>query len=421
MQKAVTFDNTSYKTRKSCAICGNIQLKTVMKYGEIPLAGNFPPKEELGNDKKYNLDLLFCPKCSLVQTNSIIESDTLFKDYRYISSVGLSGHFTNVAKMLKKRFNPKKVLEIGANDGSLLKPLNDLNIETMGFDPAINVVKVGLEKGCNIIPDYFNEKSVFKYKIENHFDMVIANNCFAHIDDIHSIVKGVKKTLKQNGLFVIEVHYIRDLIEQNQYETVYHEHLYYYSVTALNNLFKQYNMTIVDVEEIPIHGGSIRVFIKNTEGYINEKMKSRYLMEKDIGLTSFAYFNNFSKKAMEHIKKVKNILKEIKKEGKTIIGYGASGRGNIFCNLCDITPDVVDYIVDESPERIGRYIAGTHIPIVSPKHIGDSKPDYVFIFAWNYSKMIIDKLRGNNYKYIVAFPQINIINDTKLLTNKLFI
>ena len=213
--------NTSYKVRKSCAICGNTQLETIMKYGVVPLAGNFPSKEEFNNDKKYNLKLFFCPKSSLVQTGSIIESDILFKDYRYMSSIGLSQHFIDVAKMLRDRFNPKKVLEIGANDGSLLKPLNDLDIETMGFDPAINVVKIGVEKGCNIIPDYFNEEAVSKYKIEKSFDLVVANNCFAHIDDIHSIVKGVAKTLKNNAYFVIEVHYVRDLIKENQYETVY--------------------------------------------------------------------------------------------------------------------------------------------------------------------------------------------------------
>lgn len=410
-----------YKIRKSCAICGNTQLKTIMKYGEVPLAGNFPSKEELDSDKKYNLDLLFCPICSLVQTDSIIESDTLFKDYRYMSSVGLEKHFTGVAKMLKEKFNPKKVLEIGANDGVLLKPLNYLGVETMGFDPAINVVKVGVEKGCNIIPDYFNEESVSKYKIENYFDIVVANNCFAHIENIHGIVKGVKKTLKPNGYFIIEVHYIRDLIEQNQYETVYHEHLYYYSVTALNNLFKQYDMTIVDVEDIPIHGGSIRVFVKNTKEDISEEMESRYLMESNMGLTTFTYFNNFGSRSLDHIKEVKNMLKDIKKEGKIIIGYGASGRGNIFCSLCDITTSIVNYIIDESPERINRYTAGTHIPIMSPEHIADNKPDYIFIFAWNYSKMIIDKLKGNNYKYIIAFPEIIILDDTKLLTNKLFI
>ena len=410
-----------YKIRKSCAICGNTQLKTIMKYGEVPLAGFFPSKEELNNDKRYNLNLLFCPQCNLVQTDSIINPDILFKDYRYMSSIGLEKHFTDVAKMLKERFNPRRILEIGANDGVLLKPLNDLDVETMGFDPAINVVKVGIEKGCNIIPDYFNEESVSKYKIENYFDIVVANNCFAHIDDIHGIVKGVKKTLKPNGHFIIEVHYIRDLVEQNQYETVYHEHLYYYSVTALNNLFKRCDMTIVDVEEIPIHAGSIRIFVKNAKENINEKMKSIYIIEKNKGLTSFNYFNDFGNRVREHIEKVKNVLREIKKEGKTIIGYGASGRGNIFCNLCNITPDIVNYIIDESPERIDRYTAGTHIPIMLPKHIEDSKPDYIFIFAWNYSKMIIDKLKGNNYKYIIAFPEIIILDDTKLLTNKLFI
>lgn len=413
--------NTPYKTRKECAICKNLSLQTIMEYGDIPLAGNFPTKDELGKDAKYDLKLLFCPNCSLVQTNSIIDSEILFKDYRYTSSVGLGKYFTEVANMFKEKINPKTVLEIGSNDGCLLKPLNDLGIETLGFDPAVNVAKLGIDRGCNIITEYFNEEAVLKYKIENYFDLVVANNCFAHIEDIHSIVRGVKKSLKKDGYFVIEVHYIRDLIKENQYETVYHEHLYYYSVTALNELFKEYGMTITEVEEIPTHGGSIRVFIKNSKEDVNEEILSIYSKEKELGLTSYPYFKDFKKKTLEHIEEVKKTLADIKKNNKKIIGFGASGRGNIFCSLCKITPDVVDYIVDESPERIGRYTAGTHIPIVPFYEIDKNKPDYIFIFAWNYAKMIISKLEGHDYKYIIAFPEIKIVETKDQLDDKLFI
>lgn len=410
-----------YKKREKCAVCGNEHLNTVMGYGDVPLAGDFPSLEELNSDKKYNLDLQFCSKCSLVQTNSIIEADNLFKDYRYMSSIGLSKHFTEVARLIKERYNPSNLLEIGSNDGVLLIPLMKLGINCVGVDPAINISKVAKEKGCNVYNDYFNENFVDKENLHNKFDYIVANNCFAHIDDIHSIVKGVKKALKPNGYFSVEVHYIRDLVEQNQYETVYHEHLYYWSITALRELFKQYDMTIVDVDEIPIHGGSIRVFIKNSVEDSNKKILEYYDKEEKLGLTSLSYFNDFGKSSLNHINEVKDLLKNLKTQGYKIAGYGASGRGNIFCNLCDITPNIVDYIVDESPERIGRFIAGTHIPIVSPQHMMENKPDYVFIFAWNYSKMIINKLKGNGYKYIVAFPKVTVINDGITLSEKLFI
>ena len=410
-----------YKKREKCAVCGNKDLNTIMSYGDIPLAGDFPSFENLSFDTKYNLDLQFCPKCSLIQTNSIIESDILFKDYRYMASIGLSKHFNEVAKLIKDRYNPNNVLEIGSNDGVLLLPLMELGIKCVGIDPAINISKIAKDKGCNIYNNYFSEEFVEKEKLHNQFDCIVSNNCFAHIDDIHSIVKGVKKSLKVDGYFIIEVHYVRDLIEQNQYETVYHEHLYYWSITSLNELFKQYSMTIVDVDEIPIHGGSIRVVIKNSLEKYSDKILKYFSKEKELGLTSLSYFTNFGESSIKHINDVKNLLKKLKNDGNKIIGYGASGRGNIFCNLCDITPNIIDYVVDESPEKIGRYIAGTHVPIVSPKYMENNAPDYIFIFAWNYSKMIIEKLKGNNYKYIIAFPEITVIEDGVNLNKKLFI
>mgnify|MGYP001407503756 CR=1 FL=1 len=409
-----------YKTRTRCAVCDNKNLHTIMEYGNVPLAGDFLDKEGLKNDKKYNLNIQFCEKCSLLQTDSIVDADVLFEDYRYMSSIGLSNHFSDVAKNIKSKFNPKNVLEIGSNDGVLLKPLMDLGIDAVGVDPAVNICEIAESKGCNVYNEYFNEEFVGKFEFENRFDFVISNNCFAHIDDIQSIVKGVKKTLKEDGYFQIEVHYVKPLIEKLQYDNIYHEHLYYYSLTALYNLFKKYDMTVVDFEEIPIHAGSIRVLVKNSQEKLNKKVSGRlYLERDDWEITSLEYFTSFGKKVNQHIEVIKETLEDLKSQDMKIVGYGASGRATMLCNLAGITTDMVDYIVDESPERIDRYIAGTHVPIVSKEHLDNDneKPDYIFIFAWNFSKMIIEKLNGRGYRYIVAFPEMQIVDSHLELKN----
>jgi SAM-dependent methyltransferase len=404
----------SHKVRTCCAICGNEHLHTIMEYGDVPLAGDFPAKNELKNDKKYDLNIQFCPTCSLLQTDSVVDADVLFKDYRYMSSIGLTKHFTGVAQKIKDDFEPSRVLEIGSNDGVLLKPLNDLGINAIGVDPATNICRVAEANGCCVYNEYFSEEFVTNFEMEDSFDFAVCNNCFAHIDDIQSIVRGVKKALSKDGHFQVEVHYVKPLIDKLQYDNIYHEHIYYYSLTALNHLFSSNGMTIVDFEELPIHAGSIRILAKNCVETLNEKVLQRLDVEdNDWGITSLDYFTEFSDRARRHIKAIEETLQSLRSQGKKIVGYGASGRANMICNLAGIDPDIVEYIVDESPERMGRHIAGTHIPIVSKEHLDNDthKPDYVIIFAWNFSKMIIDKLDGNGYRYIVAFPEIQIVDN----------
>jgi len=409
-----------HAVRTKCAVCGNTQLQTIMEYGNVPLAGDFPSKHAFEQDKKYNLNIQFCDHCSLLQTDSVVDPDILFKDYRYMSSIGLTKHFTEVAQKIKNNFAPARVLEIGANDGVLLKPLGDLGIDAVGIDPATNICEVARSKGCRIYNEYFNEEFVISHALENSFDFAVCNNCFAHIDDIQSIVRGVKRTLCKGGHFQVEVHYVKPLIDKLQYDNIYHEHIYYYSLNALHYLFSSNDMTIVDFEELPIHAGSIRVIVKNTVEKLNEKISERlYVENNDWKITSLDYFTSFADRTRNHIQTIKDTLNKLKSQGKKIVGYGASGRANMICNLAMITPDIVDYIVDESPERMGRYIAGTHVPIVSKDHLDNDakKPDYIMIFAWNYSKMIIDKLYGNEYQYIIAFPTMKIVKTYKELGN----
>ena len=399
-----------YKKREYCAGCDGSDFLNVLSLGEVPLAGVFPLKEELENESKYPLNLLFCKKCSLVQTDSFIEPQILFEDYRYLSSVGLSNHFREVAYNLDKKYDVEglNILEIGWNDGVLLEPLNSLGANVEGVDPAKNITKLATEKGLSVIEEYFNDETFGGWEFENNYDLVLSNNTFAHIPDIQSVVRGIKHVLKPDGDFIFEVHYLQSLIDGKQWDNIYHEHIFYHSITGLNNLFNKYDMTLIDFEEIPIHSGSIRVTVKNKNINTPQKVLDRIELESK-KIADVEYLRSYGEDVRNHITNF-IIQSEELKENHTIAGYGASGRANMFCNLTDLNSDIVKFIVDESPERCGRYIANTDIPIVDVETLKNSDVDLLIIFAWNYSKMIIEKTQFRKFKYLVAFPTVQVVD-----------
>ena len=399
-----------YKKREYCAGCDGSDFLNVLSLGEVPLAGVFPLKEELENESKYPLNLLFCKKCSLVQTDSFIEPQILFEDYRYLSSVGLSNHFREVAYNLDKKYDVEglNILEIGCNDGVLLEPLNSLGANVEGVDPAKNIVKLATEKGLSVIEEYFNDETFGGWEFENNYDLVLSNNTFAHIPDIQSVVRGIKHVLKPDGDFIFEVHYLQSLIDGKQWDNIYHEHIFYHSITGLNNLFNKYDMTLIDFEEIPIHSGCIRVTVKKKNINTPQKVLDRKELESK-KIADVEYLRSYGEDVRNHITNF-IIQSEELKENHTIAGYGASGRANMFCNLTDLNSDIVKFIVDESPERCGRYIANTDIPIVDVETLKNSDVDLLIIFAWNYSKMIIEKTQFRKFKYLVAFPTVQVVD-----------
>ena len=411
-----------YTKRKYCAGCDDTDFLSVLSLGEVPLAGVFPLKEELEIENKYPLNLLFCKKCSLVQTDSFIEPQILFEDYRYISSVGLSNHFKEVASILDDGYDVKgkNILEIGCNDGVLLEPLSKLGANVEGVDPAKNIVKLAKDKGLNVYEEYFNDETFGGEEFKSKYDLVLSNNTFAHIPDIQSVVRGIKHVLKPGGDFIFEVHYLQNLIDGKQWDNIYHEHIYYHSITGLDNLFQKYGMTIVDFEEIPIHSGSIRVTVTKESSYTGiwypnkpQKVLDRIELESKT-ISNVEYLRSYGEDVRNHITNFNNTIEELQKN-HTIAGYGASGRANMFCNLTDLNSDIVKFIVDESPERCGRYIANTDIPIVDVETLKNSDVDLLIIFAWNYSKMIIEKTQFKKFKYLVAFPTIQIVDTYKEL------
>ena len=399
-----------YSKRLSCGSCGSDSFETILDLGDVPLAGYFPTKEQLKDESKYPLSLVVCKKCKLVQTDSVINPQLLFEDYRYLSSIGLSNHFNEVAKILDERYSVKgkNILEIGCNDGVLLEPLKKLGAIVEGVDPAVNVVKLARDKGLDVHNNYFNDTTFGGDDFGSKYDLVVSNNTFAHIIDVKSVIRGIHHVLKPGGDFIFEVHYLKSLIEGKQWDNVYHEHIFYYSITALRNMFQKHNMTLVDFEEIPIHSGSIRVTVTNRNTYESPKVLDRIELESQtIGKVS--YLKKYGDDVKKHISEFNETIEKLSRK-YTIAGYGASGRANMFCSLTNISKDIVKFIVDESPERCGRYIANTEIPIVDVETLKNSDVDLLIIFAWNYSKMIIEKTQFKKFKYLVAFPKVQVVD-----------
>ena len=409
------------KQRNCCRVCHSLSLVKFLDLGNMPLAGAFLSSDEVYNEKKYPLQVYFCKNCSLVQILDVIDQDTLFFNYKYLSSVTktLREHFLNYAKEIKSRFLKEDdlVVEIGSNDGVLLQPFKDLGVNYLGVEPAANIAKIAISKGLRVITDYFTLQISDEIKRKNGKAKVIcANNVFAHIDDLDDVMKGIKNLLNSDGIFVFEVHYIKDLLEKFQYDTIYHEHLCYYSLTSLKFLMNRYDMEIFDVKKISIHSGSIRVYAKNGSNkkeIVQSSLEELMLEEKNI-IYDIKIYQNFSDIIKKKRKELQKTLEEIKKDHKKIIGYGASGRGTILLNYCNIGKNILDYVVDDSPSRQGLLIPGKHIPILSSSVIEKDNPDYILTIAWNYDKEIIAKEQEylkKGGKFIIPLPEVKIIEN----------
>ncbi len=406
--------------RSDCRVCKSRDLNEIIDLGSMPLAGNFVKKRDLKKKEiRVPLKIYYCKKCKLVQVKDSINPQILFSAYNYSSSPipNLNEHFVSYAKQIKKKFRNKKkvkILEFGCNDGVLLKEFKkDEKFFCLGVEPSKNISQLAKKKGLRIINKYFDNKTAYKILRKfDKFDLITGSNVFAHINDIHSVVEASNILLKDKGSLVIEVHYLLDLINLNQYDFFYHEHLNYYTISSLHYLFNQYNLKIKKIENIKIHGGSIRVTVQKTENkkYIYSKMKKMLLNEKKLDLK---YFKNFEKNIFKQKNEIMEILEKLRFSKKKIIGFGASGRGTTFLNFCKIKKKYIEYIIDGSPLRAGKFMPGLKIPIKNMEYLKKKSKDidYILIIAWNYKKSIIKQVKKINkkIKFIVPFPSPKII------------
>jgi methylation protein EvaC len=414
---------TAMTTNTLCAFCGSAELTEVIDFGEVAIAGAFLKEEDFSKEKRYPLVIVFCNKCYVVQVRDHIDPKVLFKTDFYFSSAikTLRDHFADYASEVTGRFlpEPKKavVVEFGSNDGVLLEPLARQGIGTViGVDPATNIVDSIESDQLILINDFFNipisKSLVDKY---GKADIVTANNVFAHISDINGTTEAVREALKDDGVFIFEVHYLGKIIQEMQYDFIYHEHIYYYSLIALENHLARHGMVIFDIKSIPIHGGSIRYYAAKKDSYYAQNISSRVdvlrAQEKELGYDNPKTYKEFASKVEAKKEKLMTLLKTLKKKKRSIVGYGASGRANTIIQYCGIDNKYLDYMIDDGPAKEGLYTPGSHLQIHNNEVLKREHPDYILIFAWAFYEEIAAKCENyldKNGRLIVPLPDVRI-------------
>jgi methylation protein EvaC len=378
-----------------CSFCG-CALIEIMDFGNVALAGAFLKPKDFENEKFYPLRLGFCQSCLALQVMDKVEPEILFKNYFYCSSSinTLKKHFTEYAEKIAA-LKPSFVVEIGCNDGVMLRPLKEKIPKVIGVDPA-NIAAEG------VINDFFSEALAKEIAAEHgKADVIIANNVFAHIPDINGVTRGIAHLLGDNGVFVFEVHSLDKMIEGGQYDWVYHEHLYYYSLLALEKHFSRHGMMIYDIEPTGLHAGSRRYYACKDDRTASERVAQIRQAEIDQGLHLAETFYEFAERAKLHKLALLNVLGALR--GKKIVGYGACGRANTMIQYCGIDHSHMAYIIDDAPTKHGYFTPGSHFEI-RPRDELDA--DYLLVFAWSFLSDITKKCSG--YPMIIPLPYVQI-------------
>jgi novobiocin biosynthesis protein NovU/D-mycarose 3-C-methyltransferase len=386
------------ETRTTCRGCGAATLELVLDYGPMPLAGAFPRADELDDERAYPLHLVVCSGCGLAQVPQVVPQDVLFRDYRYRASVPLARHFEAYADSVPQRLGLRPdglIVEPGCNDGVLLEPLRRRGFhELLGVDPAENIT-AHVPDGIPVRSSYFDPAAAGAILAERGpAQLVTANNVFAHMDEPVEFACAAALLLEPEGVFAFEVHYLADLVDRFQYDTVYHEHVLYYSLTALAPLLARAGLRIFDTERIANHGGSVRVFACREDARREATAELAELLraERARGLDQVSAFEDFGRGVRDRIARLDAAIARAAQR-HTIAAYGAAGRATILFNACREAAGHVAYVVDESPERAGRVMPGTHNEIVAPERLDAEPPGLLLISAWSYAEPIRAKVR----------------------------
>ena len=411
----------NYVLEKKCRICSSTNLKLVLDLENQPPANALIDKSMLDDaEEKFPLRLFWCNDCFLVQLLDIVNKEFLFKNYLYMTSASapIVNHFSEYAKSIHKNFldstdNPL-VVEIGSNDGSLLSEFKKLGTSILGIEPASNLSKIANDSNITTINEFFSINLAKEIINSNQVSVVVANNVVAHIENLHDLVEGIKIIIGNKGIFIFEVPYLLDFIKKLEFDTIYHEHLSYFSILPLIKLMSQFGLEIFNIEKYNVHGGSLRIFVsKKCNFEINNSVQKFIDEEYAFGLNDYAVYEKFATKVYELKKNLKKLLLQLKKENKTIFGYGASAKGNVLLNFCNIDNKLLDFIIDTTPLKQGKYTPGTHIPVISSETIRKrGKNDVALLLAWNYKSEILDKekkFREKGGKFLVPIPFPNII------------
>lgn len=415
----VSQEDNGVKLHTHCRICKSPNLVEFLNLGEQPLANAFLDQASLHKPElKYPLRVAVCASCGLCQLRDVVDPEVLFRDYIYFSSgMPSSDHFQNYAKEVVNRFISNKgdlVVEIGSNDGHLLRLIKDAGADVLGIDPALNIAEMANKRGIETIGDFFSTALACRIvKWRGVAQVIIANNVVAHIDDYYDLFEGIRLLLAEGGVFIFEAPYLADMFENLAFDTVYHEHLSYLALRPLVQFFPKFGMEIFHVEILPVQGNSIRVYVcrQGMQGIrfsLFEILQKEYRMKLNEVATYLAMAERIKKLKEE----VRNLLLELKKQGKRIYGYGASAKGNTLLNYFGVGRETIECITEELPSKIGLYTPGTHIPVVDIREARKNLPDYYLLLAWNYKDAILKKeseFISSGGKFIMPVGNIRII------------
>lgn len=404
----------------SCIVCGQQTVERFLDLGSTALANKFLTNQELSKpEAKYPLRVGFCHTCGHVQLTEGVPPSAMFEDYLYVSSASdtLKAHLFDLSDIVVKRRNlgaKDLVIDIGCNDGTLLTGFKRHGVRTLGVDPAQNLAALTKNNGIERYVGFFNSKTAKEILAKwGPASAMTATNTFPHIPALQDFVEGIKIMLAPGGAFVIEAHYLVDILEQCAFDTIYHEHISYWALGPMMYLFEKHDLQVVNAERLPLHHGQLRVTVQRKgEGSPEPSVKEILESESRLGLHKISTYRRFAQKTIQLKEDLRRILKEFRANGKKIVGYGAPAKGNTLLGFLEIGPDLVAYIADKSPLKQGRYCPGVHIPVVPPDRLLADQPDYVVLLAWNFVDEILSQqgeyLRRGG-KFIVPVPDVKIL------------
>lgn len=409
---------SSFRRLDRCRICQSRDLRTFLSLGETPLANSFVPLERaVDREPRFPLEVARCGECGLVQLTVVVDPEIMFRDYLYASSASapLLEHFDRLAAEISERFAPAGAfaVELGSNDGVLLRSLNARGITALGVEPATNLAQVANAAGLATLNDFFDPRVAERIREERGpAGVVVGNNVLAHIDDLSGLVRALDVLLDEDGVFIAEVPYLADLLDQVEYDTIYHEHLSYFHLAPLRRLFAQADLALFDVVRLPIHGGSIRIHVaRRGRREESTRLSELYTLEAHDQLATDAPFAGFAARVCRQREELTALLGDLRSKGLRIAGYGATAKGNTMLSYCGVDHSVLEYIVDTTPYKQGLLTPGTRIPVQPESILHDSPPDVLLLLAWNYAESIIRGhqgfiSRGGRFIHPVPTPRL---------------
>ncbi len=403
-----------------CRSCGGSHGALILDLGLQPLANNLLRPEDLAKpEPKFPLRLVICQSCWLLQILDLVPPVQLFSEYLYFSSFSdaMLRHAHAAVEKYIAEFGlnaQSHVVEVASNDGYLLQNFAAAKIPCLGIEPAANIAKVAREKGIETLVEFFGQALAQKLAAENKpADLILGNNVFAHVPDTNDFVAGLKTLLKPCGRIVLEFPYGVDFIEHSEFDTIYHEHFFYFTLTALQPLFTRHGLDIFRVEKLSIHGGSLRLFAGHAGAHgIEASVRNLLADEKSKGVGSLAYYEGFAAHVLEIKRSLRELLAQLKQQGKSVAAYGASAKGSTLLNFFKLGQETLDYVADRSTYKQGRLTPGMHLPIVPPETLLEKRPDFTLLLTWNFAEEILAQQK--NYReaggrFIIPIPQVKII------------